>query len=86
MKDALKIDMRLKDGRVTHVIRDVWLMEAGVRDGRKSWDWGDIGRTYQLSEAFDRWERAGIDLNRPFTVVVDTVGQTITVEQEAERG
>lgn len=82
MRDAREVEMRLKKGKLRRVIRDHWLIEDGVRAGALGW--GQEGRPVKLSEAFDRWERAGIDLSRPFTVVVDTVGQMITVEQEGE--
>lgn len=67
-------------------VRDVWLVEGGLREGIRRGGWGGDTRPIRLSEVFDRWERMGKDLSRPFTVVVDTVGQTMTVEQERESG
>ena len=62
------------------VIRDEWLVKGNLRNGELHGQWET--RRIRLSEVFERWERAGIDFGRPFTVTVDTIGQCLTAEQE----
>ena len=56
-------------------VRDFWLIE-------NIGDWG--GGKLSLRDVFEHWEKAGIEIGRPFTVTVDVTGQMLITEQERE--